>query len=546
MYRKLSREAILLKSGSNDFGLPVGFVARVLVRLCVNDFHPVTQFRFQPPAQFDSPPIEVRPVEPSVIIMILKMHHPSGEILFQRLRDGIPRWHTTHGIGNVAADIRGHIRGVFFPRPRSHAEVRHDGDSFFRKRLAHGRQFSPSVRFRQAGLAKTTCTPCDTQIESTPTMKTDVIILGAGASLSAGFPTNKDLANYMIDGIAGREQYGSKGGRRTTSPANISQDIRRLWPEVAQSLRRSGFLSIDEYCEWAKEEVERVTWAKQLLRLALFDHSYFWFRNNDYRTFVETLFEPSTGQPNPAFTIINFNYDGLLGKMLTDGVVERCVLQKQQIPSPERLAAIAGGYYPHPTQNRDVPLGMFYPVAVESETTEVERFAHHMPHGTFTVVGCRGQLLSLQDRIYRSDGSPTEMEEDFLATYSTTPMIHFPWESGKRLEIHKNQYSHAAGSIHKAKRIHFIGLSGHPLLRHSLTDLFQFVKDESTLLSKEWHIATPDDQGETFLKLMECFLPDKGLSGDQKQLIRTDSLRRLKKYNSFAEWLKAKPHLKSI
>jgi hypothetical protein len=168
-------------------------------------------------------------------------------------------------------------------------------------------------------------------------MKTDVIFLGAGASLSAGFPTNKDLTNYIIYELSNRNKYGSGRNNLMGGRADVPERIEREWAVLAESLRKTGFLSVDEYCEHIRDNAVKVGRMKRMLRMALFDHSYFWFENNDYRTFLESLFlKGRSTELNPDFTVINFNYDGLLGTLLTDAVRERYSDKKG-----EQLIAVA-------------------------------------------------------------------------------------------------------------------------------------------------------------------------------------------------------------
>src|ERR1019366_3846057 len=102
-------------------------------------------------------------------------------------------------------------------------------------------------------------------------MKTDVIFLGAGASLSAGFPTNKDLTNYIIYNLSENSRYyGSK--KKPRFPVTIASQVSKDWRTLKESLRTSAFLSVDEFCQLANKNPAIVTKMTQLLRMALFDH----------------------------------------------------------------------------------------------------------------------------------------------------------------------------------------------------------------------------------------------------------------------------------
>lgn len=115
-------------------------------------------------------------------------------------------------------------------------------------------------------------------------MKTDVIFLGAGASLSAGFPTNEGLANYIIYKLPNRIWIEIE-----RNDANL----RKRWWELAELFRETGYFSVDAFCEKANQRQDVVRDMKQMLRLALFDHSKNWWApETEYRRLIDTLFLP--------------------------------------------------------------------------------------------------------------------------------------------------------------------------------------------------------------------------------------------------------------
>jgi hypothetical protein len=369
-------------------------------------------------------------------------------------------------------------------------------------------------------------------------VKTDVIFLGAGASLSAGFPTNKDLTNYIIYQMSPNQRFTSSGQTKTSFDQKLAQQIQSdKWPKLKERLRRSGFLSVDEFCQLAKEKPEMVLDMKRMLRVALFDHTRGWFQNNDYRTFVESLFvKPASTELNPRFTVVNFNYDGLLGKLLTDSVIERCLVAGKNPPSDQKLAGWAGGYYVSTEAAK-------FMLATESDGVEQDEFAHHMLHGTFVAVREGKYVYSLSNAIYARDGS--DGVDEFSQHYSFEPLIHFPWELDERGDLYKRQYAHATESVRQAKRIHFIGISGHPLLTSSLMRICGAFHPHE-LQSKDWHIATPDDKKQTFHRILECIFGQAQCQRADFTMYRTEFLRqtRLFEYNNFEHWLRESPHLK--
>ncbi len=286
---------------------------------------------------------------------------------------------------------------------------------------------------------------------------------------------------------------------------------------------------------------------KRMLRMALFDHSYFWSENNDYKTFPESLFlKGRSTELNPSFAIINFNYDGLLGVLLTDAMRERCNGKNDvQQPTGEQLAAIAGGYYSL-VETIKTPSGGGSVLSGTTECGELNpgEFCHLMPHGTMVEARVNNnQVVSLRDIVY-GFGDRVERETRFLENYNLEPLIHFPWETDERSVMQRKQLMCARTAVAAAKRIHFIGLSGHQLLGHSLGEIFYPLRHSNQLMSMEWHIATPDNHLEVALKLAECFLQND-IEQQRKDafLSRVRHPQVLRKYSSFDDWLSKKPHL---
>jgi hypothetical protein len=295
---------------------------------------------------------------------------------------------------------------------------------------------------------------------------------------------------------------------------------------------------VDEFCEIGQQTYGDGVDLKRMLSLALFDKVAELRRWNDYTGFVYSLFLQGKPDLDNRFTVVNVNYDGLLGKMLVDAVQQRRrSAQREPLPC-EILANIAGGWYAKGSRTGD---DMPVQVSVQHDP---EAFCHHMPHGVFTVSrDSSGALWSMENVIF-SENDHTAKENWFLRKYMRVPAIQFPWERDSRLVVHQSQLKHAALSVVSAKRIHFVGLSGHSLLRHSLADIFSLVPP-ALFGTKQWYVATPEENQErVFRRLMDCFLPDE-LRRDEslkKQILRPEYS---KFFPSFDAWTKASPHLET-
>lgn len=409
-------------------------------------------------------------------------------------------------------------------------------------------------------------------------MKKDVIFLGAGASVDAGFPTNEALTRYVIYDLVERPQRERFRDARGNLPIKTHDHATKLkwqrvlmdWKAAGESLRRSKLLSIDEYCQLSTppghaQQVDTVIQLKRMLRAALMDHAEKWNQWNSYSRLISDLFQGSEHLLNDRFTVINFNYDGLFGKLLVDAVRERHRLRGIQPPAPERLASLAGGYLPDSGMK-----------AIRAEEPNSRLFNHFMPHGTITTFRSHTNLINFQDVLYAETFGSSDMRnrdemEAWFYThwYESMPLIHFPWESEACDPVFARQLEVAAIAVEQADRVHFVGVSGHSLLGHTLQKLFHvgpqgWSSSEAEtglqeLAKKEWHMATLDRSPKmVWANLVRCILPRREDREAFMQVNRTREdcpsvsinmashiVRRTNVffYQGFEEWLKEKPHL---
>jgi hypothetical protein len=254
---------------------------------------------------------------------------------------------------------------------------------------------------------------------------------------------------------------------------------------------------------------------------------------NPYRNFIDTLFFRGQVYPDPRFTVVNFNYDGLLAKLLTEAAWSREDNEwKTRNVEPWRLAALGGGYYHFPGSN--------FVSAYDLNPQQLgDSCLHLMPHGTITVLWLGQQQQFQSDESFVYSQGPSANSDIWQHGISAVPMIDFPWEPDDRVsEKHRSQLRLAGASVREAKRIHFIGLAGHFLMRDSLSRIFEGMSQEE-FAGKEWFIATKEsDYQRTFWNICECLLPD--------QMLKNDSWRRNNLRPQFCgdfdNWMYLKPH----
>lgn len=237
----------------------------------------------------------------------------------------------------------------------------------------------------------------------------------------------------------------------------------------------------------------------------------------------------------------------MLGKLLGDAVRQKHDLSRTPVVPREKLAIAAGGYYSPPDFFVGAPS-----ISGEVENPESE-FGHYMPHGTFTMVQHNQAPLSLMNAIYSrvgtvrlANGEQIPSDRAVLNHYYYDTFIHFPWEPTGRGEMFEKQVYKAAIAVRRAKRIHFIGISGHKLMAHSLNTIFKYVDTESAFQDIEWHLATAEpDPKQVFDKLLDCLLPQRFAESPAFRLVLHDNLKN-HIYPTFAEWLRVSPHLRPV
>jgi hypothetical protein len=230
----------------------------------------------------------------------------------------------------------------------------------------------------------------------------------------------------------------------------------------------------------------------------------------------------------------------LFGKLLADAFLERHrSAGGVDEPRGDFLAAIAGGYYNHPELE-----GVQSPV-VSLEYYDLAEFIHYMPHGTM------GMFLDEQDRpqsllnvIYGLRDKVAVREATLWDKYFTTPLIRFPWEQGGQPGSMPPRLIGVANAVRMATRYHFIGLSGHKLMKNTLQSIFQVVDSSSVaFLQKQYHVATKGNHDVVFDKLLDCILPPKLLDDTS---LRDRLRKKMVRYSDFGEWLHRTPHLSRL
>lgn len=146
-----------------------------------------------------------------------------------------------------------------------------------------------------------------------------VIILGAGASVTSGYPDAKKLRLLLMSENKVREELTRRGENLNDREFNNF-----LSPMFAQDgnmtrlFREGGFATVDEFSSLAQsrfaEEIKLLKWR---LRWALALHNpEKEFENSDYYAFIQKLFHRQIFPLRKDVAILTFNYDPYLAFLL--------------------------------------------------------------------------------------------------------------------------------------------------------------------------------------------------------------------------------------
>ncbi len=151
-----------------------------------------------------------------------------------------------------------------------------------------------------------------------------VIFLGAGASVSSGYPLGDDLRKIWLASAGDLKKqvldlvYGKENRIRTGQhPAQFDNWVQPL-AESLKLFRNGCFGTIDEFCYLMREtKVQEVANLKNVLRLVLGLHNpENEFTKSDYYPFIQKLFSDDLRALRNDLVVISFNYDVYLEWLL--------------------------------------------------------------------------------------------------------------------------------------------------------------------------------------------------------------------------------------
>ena len=182
-----------------------------------------------------------------------------------------------------------------------------------------------------------------------------VIFLGAGASLTSGFPIGEKLRlrlaneNHFfsdLDKAFPKNQIGHKTSKGEETEAICLEYFRRFKP-VVELFRHGGFGTVDEFSKLAADKYpEHTQDMKKLMRLAFALHNpEDSFHKSDYYPFIQRLFSDDLHSLKSNITIISYNYDCYLDYLLLKAYEYRKRLSASPEINPITKNTLTSGFF---------------------------------------------------------------------------------------------------------------------------------------------------------------------------------------------------------
>ncbi|HEY1661421.1 MAG TPA: hypothetical protein VGI03_03290 [Verrucomicrobiae bacterium] len=332
--------------------------------------------------------------------------------------------------------------------------------------------------------------------------KKHVILLGAGASKTSGYPDANALTVLMCD----RQSFLKEFAKRLADEGvdNVSEWVRKStvrvyydsFSKTTQLLRAGDFATMDELSNLAQGGIraDEILKLKKLMRFvfALNDPETNSWPTSDYRALIQLLFEGKS-ELRGDISIISFNYDPYFEHRLLRASRSRGEIHPQPISqsAPARMS-------------QAITSGFLYPF--DSSWTKTPGFCHLKLHGTSVLPTTRGFVFELHppkgsslnlttDQMFEI---PTRQRLVDLSTPEVAeldPPVLLPWEiispDGKLLDqtefdsavglnwqhrplypLFRSIWERARDDIQAADKISFVGLSLGPFIEPELRFLF--------------------------------------------------------------------------
>ena len=399
-------------------------------------------------------------------------------------------------------------------------------------------------------------------------MANHVIILGAGASYTSGYPMAEELRQLL----SGKQEWG-RYLARTHLDARISNnytsalDLTDTMQDEMRLFREGGFATVDEFSKLAQARFpEQVAGMKKLMSVALavlnpefvfspvsrdIKATTTGFATSDYYRFIQKLFLPNLHDFRNDVCVLTFNYDPYLDFLLGRAYKTRKAAAMEEV-SEDVLDAISSGFAYRESEHLAQGTGFCFlklhgTVAVP-DTPKNKGFLTHND-----IFGRNHESLfrKIQDTKPPLIAFPWEMHvsdehfEKLVPTKSKPGRSYWAKPGKDNASLFKAIWTRAGREIAEAARISFVGISMHSFLDDGFKRLFEIrrkkVSEGSLVPEPQLVSASPesvlDDLGrgpkasrqtQRILSMAKQFCPSVSTHGIDQRVIA---------YKDFSEFI---------
>ena len=344
-----------------------------------------------------------------------------------------------------------------------------------------------------------------------------VIVLGAGASATSGYPVAEELRKLLANPERLREKVKEKVKEKYEQVKPGLDYSLKVLDRSIRLFRNGGFATVDEFIRLAGRHREtEAEYLRRLLSLCFaIENPEASFEPSDYYRFIQRLFMGDLVSLRADIAVLTFNYDPYLEFLLRRAYKTRCEA-KGQNPSDVVVDAILSGF-----QSR-----------LTKKLAEPGAFCLLKLHGTCALPSCDEQddPCPTHDELFGPDPVIRfrTVSGTRFADVGFSP-IFFPWEiitssgsfvgkaqfrranhrqSGSDTEffpLFKTIWERARKEVQGAARLSFVGLSMHDYLEPGVRFLLKGKRGHVDLVVADIKPQKPVERLDRWLR---GFCPD--------------------------------------
>lgn len=332
--------------------------------------------------------------------------------------------------------------------------------------------------------------------------KRHVIILGAGSSVTSGYPVANELRLLMSSEKRLRAKLEHLGKFNTEHADKIiAQMMGGKMKETVELFRHGGFATVDEFSNLAYSRLTtEVQNLKRLLRFALCLHDpEEAFEKSDYYIFIQKLFHKGLFPLRSDVAILTFNYEPYLPYLLSKAYSIRCQVagQKENVNAADALTSGFSSRLVGPLEDGDdlcvlqLHGTIALPRKLDGETVDTyygdlfgTTIQQRMEHLCFSERADALPPILFPWEVFDQNGKFADEQQFCLKETTDTRGFRqggYPGDIGLH-QLFMSIWKRAQREVMNATKISFVGLSMHDFLNPAFRFLFANRRENAAIV----------------------------------------------------------------